>query len=240
MEYPSLKQEGLRSMSSYFRFLKSVGTDVLSPAVQDFFRSAPDALFIGSGILALVTQNYPLGIFMLTMIELTLVSFVLGKFIGSFESNTTSPLSDICIPGIPSPYQISVIGKVLTQMAFPSGPVFFLTGSVLYTVLSVLNFKTELTELGQKDQEWKTRIPLSITFSMLFIIAFCSFRMYSGCDSIFAILGSVVLGGVVGGLLYLLHVYLFGRDAINFLGLPLLGDKTADGRPLYVCAPQAP
>jgi hypothetical protein len=227
-------------MSSYFRFLKSVGTDVLSPALQDFFRSAPDALFLGSGLLALVTQNYPLGIFMLTMIELTLVSYVLGKFIGSFESNVSSPASDLCIPGIPSPYQISVIGKVLTQMAFPSGPVFFLTGSVLYTVLSVLNFKAELTELGHKEQEWKTRIPLSITFSILFLISFCCFRLYTGCDSVVSILGSVILGGVVGGLLYLLHVYLFGRDAINFLGLPLLGDKTADGRPLYVCAPQAP
>jgi hypothetical protein len=226
-------------MSSYFRFLKSVGTDVLSPAVQDFFRSAPDALFLGSGLLALVTQNYPLGIFVLTMIELTLVCTVLGKFIGFFESNTATPSSDACIPGIPSPYQISVVGQVLTQMVFPSGPVFFITGSVMYTVLSVLNFKAELTELGRKESEWKTRIPLSIVFSFLFLLAFCSYRLYTGCDSVVTILGSTILGSSTGGLLYLLHVYLFGRDAVNFLGLPLLGDKTADGRPLYVCAPQS-
>jgi hypothetical protein len=226
-------------MSSYFRFLKSVGTDILSPALQDFFRSVPDALFLGSGLLALITQNYPLGIFVLTMIELTLVSYVLGKFIGSFESNSNTPGSDMCIPGIPSPYQISVVGNVLSQMAFPSGPVFFVSGCIFYIVLSSLNFRSELTELGKKESEWKTRIPLGLACSVLLLLSFCAFRLYYSCDNVLSILGSVVFGGVTGGLLYLVHVYLFGRDAINFLGLPLLGDKTADGRPLYVCAPQS-
>jgi hypothetical protein len=39
-------------------------------------------------------------------------------------------------------------------------------------------------------------------------------------------------------LIQLLHTYLFGRDSINFLGVPLLGDRAANGRPLYVCAKQ--
>jgi hypothetical protein len=45
-----------------------------------------------------------------------------------------------------------------------------------------------------------------------------------------------LFGGIAGFLVYMVHVYLFGRDSINFLGVPLLADRAANGRPLYVCA----
>jgi hypothetical protein len=42
-------------------------------------------------------------------------------------------------------------------------------------------------------------------------------------------------GLVVGALLLLQNTYLFGRDSTNFSGIPLLRDRTKDGKPLYVC-----
>ena len=56
-------------MSSYFETLKSLKNDILVPAGQDMIRSAPDSLFIGSALMALLTQNYPLGILTLAMVE---------------------------------------------------------------------------------------------------------------------------------------------------------------------------
>ena len=40
---------------------------------------------------------------------------------------------------------------------------------------------------------------------------------------------------IVGGLIVFQNNQLFGRDAINLTGIPLLKERARDGRPLYVC-----
>jgi hypothetical protein len=225
-------------MSSYLKSLKYVGTDVLSPAFHDILRSAPDALFLGTSLLGLLTQNYALGVFVLAMAEFGITHRVLAGIIGSVQGNTRSARPEICSAGIPSPYQISAVGQILGEYNFPSGTVFFLSAVISYTISSTLNFQQELEELGNQDAEWKTRLPLSLIFSCLFLALVAIYRVYYSCDSVFVILGSVLTGGLAGFLVYILHVYLFGRDAVNFLGLPLLADRAANGKPLYVCAKQ--
>jgi hypothetical protein len=225
-------------MSSYLKALKYVGSDVISPAFHDILRSAPDSLFLGTSILGLLTQNFALGVFVLAMAEFGIAHRVLAGIIGSAQGNAKSVKPEICSAGIPSPYQISAIGQVLGEFSFPSGAVFFLSAVISYTLSSTLNFEKELEELGKQEAEWKTRLPLSIVFSCLFIALVAIYRVYYSCDSVFVVLGSLVMGGLAGFLVYLLHVYLFGRDSVNFLGLPLLADRAANGKPLYVCAKQ--
>lgn len=225
-------------MSSYFKSLKYLGTDILTPAVQDLFRSLPDSLFLGTGLFALITQSFPLGILFLAMAEAGLLQRLLGGLVGAVQPNEKTPGSDLCLPGIPSPYQLSAIGSLMTSTAFPSGPIFFVSAVFTYIIASALNFSEELKELGQKESEWNARIPLSLTFSLLFLVVFLLWRYWNSCDDVLTILGSLVFGSVAGGLIYLVHVYLFGRDSINFLGVPVLADKTATGRPLYVCSKQ--
>lgn len=223
-------------MSSYFKALKSFKDDIVSPAFHDILRSAPDSLFIGSSLFAILTQNFPLGIFVLAMAEVGMINRALAGLIGSLQGNERFPRPEICSAGIPSPYQISVIGKILGETAFPSGPTFFLASVIVYILSSTLNFQKELEELGKSEPEWKVRIPLSFTFSILLLLFFLVYRVYYNCDSLMNVLGSTLFGGLAGFLVYILHVYLFGRDAVNFLGIPLLADRAANGRPLYVCA----
>lgn len=225
-------------MSSYLKALRYIGSDVLSPAFHDILRSAPDALFLGSSILGLLTQNFALGVFVLAMAEFGISHRILAGIIGSVQGNTRQARPEICSAGIPSPYQISAIGQILGEASFPSGAVFFLSAVITYTLSSTLNFQKELEELGNQEAEWKTRLPLSIIFSCLFIALVSIYRVYYSCDSVFVVLGSLFLGGLAGFIVYLLHVYLFGRDSINFLGVPLLADRAANGKPLYVCAKQ--
>jgi hypothetical protein len=225
-------------MSSYLKALKYVGSDVLSPAFHDILRSAPDALFLGSSILGLLTQNFALGVFVLAMAEFGITHRVLAGILNSVQGNSRPARPEICSAGIPSPYQISAVGQLLGESSFPSGAVFFLSAVVAYTISSTLNFEKELEELGKQEAEWKTRLPLSIIFSCLFIVLISIYRVYYSCDSVFVVLGSLLLGGLAGFVVYLLHVYLFGRDSINFLGVPLLADRAANGKPLYVCAKQ--
>jgi hypothetical protein len=225
-------------MSSYLKALRYIGSDVLSPAFHDILRSAPDALFLGSSILGLLTQNFALGVFVLAMAECGISHRSLAGIIGSVQGNTRQTRPEICSAGIPSPYQISAIGQILGEASFPSGAVFFLSAVITYTLSSTLNFQKELEELGNQEAEWKTRLPLSIVFSCLFIALVSIYRVYYSCDSVFVVLGSLLLGSLAGFIVYLLHVYLFGRDSINFLGVPLLADRAANGKPLYVCAKQ--
>jgi hypothetical protein len=225
-------------MSSYLKALRYIGSDVLSPAFHDILRSAPDALFLGSSILGLLTQNFALGVFVLAMAEFGISHRILAGIIGSVQGNTRQTRPEICSAGIPSPYQISAIGQILGEASFPSGAVFFLSAVITYTLSSTLNFQKELEELGNQEAEWKTRLPLSIVFSCLFIALVSIYRVYYSCDSVFVVLGSLLLGSLAGFIVYLLHVYLFGRDSINFLGVPLLADRAANGKPLYVCAKQ--
>lgn len=220
-----LKQKGRLSMSSYFKLLKSILNDALWPAWHELFRSMPDSLFLGTALFSGITQNFPLGILVLAMLEISILQRLFGGFLGSIASNETDAPDAKCLSGIPSPYQLSLVSHILTLSAFPSGPVFFISAVLSYIIGSTVNFRTELKELAEKEPEWNARIPLAVTFSVLFLVCFILWRYANGCESVLTLLGSALFGLPIGGLVYLIHVYLFGRNAVNFLGVPLLADS---------------
>jgi len=212
--------------------------ETLGPAPREFLRAMPDSLLLGTSTFALITQSFPLGILVLAMMELILIQVLLSSLIKGIQPNSQVSSSDHCISGLPSLYQISAIGNLLSISVFPSGPIFFVVGVLSYIFFSILNFRQELEELGKEEPEWKARLPLSVIFSSSLIVLFVVWRVWSGCDSVLPALGSTVFGFGAGFLIYMIHNYLFGRDAINMLGLPLLADRASGGRPLYVCAKQ--
>jgi hypothetical protein len=226
------------SMSSYLESLKYLGGGIIKPAIHELLRTIPDSLFVGSAFFSLLTQSFPLGIFTLAMAEFGILNKILGGLISQIQGNSNPQSNDSCSIGLPSPYQISVIGKILGEYTFPSGPLFFLSAAISYVLSSTYNFQNELEELSKQEPEWKARLPMSTTFSILFLVALLIYRISFGCDNIFVALGSALFGALAGFVVYIVHVYLFGRDAVNFLGLPLLADRAANGRPLYVCAKQ--
>jgi hypothetical protein len=220
-----LKQKDWLSMSSYFKLLKSILNDALWPAWHELFRSMPDSLFLGTALFSGITQNFPLGILVLAMLEISILQRLFGGFLGSIASNEADAPDAKCLPGIPSPYQLSLVSHILKLSAFPSGPVFFISAVLAYIIGSTVNFRTELKELAEKEPEWNARIPLAVTFSVLFLVCFILWRYANGCESVLTLLGSALFGLPIGGLVYLIHVYLFGRNAVNFLGVPLLADS---------------
>jgi hypothetical protein len=147
------------------------------------------------------------------------------------------PGNYMCIPGIPSAYQLSIVGNLVSQISVPSGPTMFISSVLGYIMLCIFNFNKELKELSERESEWKTRIPMSVTFSLLLLSSYVIWRCMNSCDSLINVLGSTIFGLIVGMGIFLIHVYLFGRFAINLLGLPILSDKSVDGKPLYVCSP---
>ncbi len=223
-----------------YEFLKLAGTDVS--------RSLPDSLFFGTSLLALATQSYPLGILVLAMLELSLSQYLLGGLFKSVTPSYSQGESYLCRPGLPTPYafkgegddykNISFAGTLMRDVTFPSPSVWLLAGTIGYNWFSAVSFRKEINELSRKNPTWKTRLPLATVFSILLILIFILWRVQNSCDRVIPAFGTAVFAFFVGGLFVLFHTYLFGRDSVNFLGLPLLGDRAAAGRPLYVCASQ--
>jgi len=210
--------------------------ELTKTSYTESMRGLPDSLILGSTLFSLFTQNFPIAILVLAMLEWSILAWLLSGFTGMLENNTEKFTSAACLPGIPSPYLISIIGNLYPKVSFPSIPILFVSSTLFYILQSVLNFREELKELSNKNAEWKLRIPLSITFTIVLLLGFVFWRVLNTCDALWIALGSVFLGAVFGGLINLLHLYLFGRDSINFLGIPLLADRAANGGSLYVCA----
>jgi len=203
---------------------------------NESMRGLPDSLLLGSGLFALFTQNFPIAILVLAMLEWSVLTWLLVGLLGGLQNNSEPIKNATCLPGIPSPYLISLIGELYPKVSFPSIPILFISSTLIYIIQSIMNFTEELKELALTQSEWKARVPLSVTFTTIILLGFVLWRVTNSCDTIWIALGSVGLGAVFGGLINLLHVYLFGRDSINFLGLPLLADRAANGGSLYVCA----
>jgi hypothetical protein len=216
-------------MDTLFDRLKSLTIKILSPPFHESIRSAPDSLFLGSILLSIFTQSFPLIVLSLAMAEFGILHRVLANLLDFVSDNLKTQSPEICRMGLPSPYQISAIGQLLKEYAFPNGTLFFLAAVIVYINSGIFAFKQELTEISSKgdqyDYAWGSRVTMSVIFSGLLMILFLLYNVYYGCVNILPAFGSVGIGSVIGLCIFLLHSNLFGKNAVNFLGIPNLEKK---------------
>jgi hypothetical protein len=225
-------------MSQYLELLKSPKDNIILPMMDEFMRSLPESLFLGSAIFSFICQSYPIGILVLAMLEFAVLQSLIGSFSYFATGETRGAIPANCIYGLPNQNSLGLLKQIMRDSAFPSGSIFFISSTIFYIMSSIINFSPELKALGTNEPEWNARIPISVTCGLLFLTLYVLWRGYNDCDSFVNIMGSVLFGAAIGYLLSIVHTYLFGRDAINFLGIPLLSDRTATGAPLYVCSTQ--
>ncbi len=223
-------------MSDYLEFLKSPKDEIVVPFFDMLMRSAPDSLVLGTLLLALLTQSWPYVVLFIAFIEIILLQFLFGTLSSFFTGGIGSKLPDACGFMLPSYSQISILRSLLTASPFPSAPTFFMSAVCAYVLGSTIEQRAEINDLSKKNHILRSRFPISAILSITFIIAFTIWRISKGCDNLLTTMGTVILGFFTGGSLLLLNRYTFGREAINFTGLPLLMDRISNGQPLYVCA----
>lgn len=216
-------------------------TNYLGPNVKESIRLLPDSVFYGSLILALVTQSYPTAIFAVALLESGLIGSGIRNLISYMDLLHTLPE----VPMDPSVCDSSYFSPTIEFMlhlgpesiksAFPSFPVFFLATACSYVVSSLYLQKDELEALGKA---YSARFYISIFASFLLLLAVSSYRLAYGCNQVGVLLLTLFLGFLIGlGLVYQMY-RLLGRNAINLTGVPLLRERTRDGKPLYVCPKQ--
>lgn len=222
-------------MSTIVEAVKVPVDGVLKPFVDTMLRSAPDSLFMGSILLTLLTQSYSLFVFCLVMLQIAAVNFGLGKFAAYVSPVAGGPEIDNCSYQIPSWTQFSFFQMATVKAPFPSSGIFFLSSVIAFFLGATINTRKEMTELAKQYPEMNVRFPISLILSVVFLTCYVVWRITSGCDGLVAAFSSVFVGFIIGTLLLLLNLIIFGREGLNFAGLPLLVSRTDNGMPLYVC-----
>ncbi len=216
----------------------NTASSVFNPLISEVFRLLPDGILFGSAFFALLSQSYPMAIFVVTMLEASAVGIGLQKLMTYLDLARTLPsLSDdpsMCYPSTfaPSLETLMTLNRDSISSAFPSFPIFFMSTAAAYIVGAMWSMKRELEALGP---EYAARFYIAIVISTLLLFATITYRLAFGCDGVGILIVTTLIALVLGGLLAYQNIYLLGRDAVNFAGIPLLIERTKDGKPLYVC-----
>ena len=212
--------------------------DYPGSVMQELLRLYPDGLLLGSGLFALLTQNFAYAMFFVIVLESLLVSVGLNKLFSFVDlartKMTKDAISEPCRSGFQSPTAdgLANLFQFGAVSGFPSTHMFVGSSSISYIIFSMQNLINELSVLGP---EYSTRYYVGIIFAaiLLFIIAF--YRLQNNCEGVGTILVSLLLGVVFGYAFYLQNSTIFGRESINVLNIPLFKNRDINGKPIYIC-----
>lgn len=206
--------------------------------LREVIRLIPDGLFVGTGLFALMSQNYPIAMLFLTLFETLLITVGLQNLFGYISLPDVLPnaaaVGRQCVSGFQSPtlQTMSIFFQLPVKSAFPSPPVFVFATACVYVLSCMQSFINEMEELGPG---FSTRYYLGIFLTIITLSIVTLFRFLTRCDS-WGVLATSLLAGLMLGLaLCWQNKTLFGKEAINLLGVPYFTNTTADGKPLYIC-----
>ena len=193
-------------------------------AIKEIALLLPDSLFYGSFLLGIGTLSIQHILFFFSLLESLLAWNGLNKLFGFILGNT--PVT--CV----SKFQSLIYGDIFQSPSANnvSYGVYILTIAASYFIQSIYSLESELEVLDTKH----TTV---YTISTLFVIPllYSLFRLWFACDSLSSVFLALFFGGLLGTLIQYQNVNLFGRESINFLGIPLLRNMAANGQPLYIC-----
>lgn len=223
--------------------LQYIWDTYILPNFEEQIRILPDSIIFGSLILALLTQSYSTVMFAVAMLEAGIAGGLLQALFTYMDILHTAPSNPdkpyMCVSGYATPTLETLFsickdklcsGKISSGV--PSFPVYFLSTAISYVIGSMYMQKEELEALGPAYAA-RFYIALFASFLLLTIVTF--YRVAHGCDGLGTIIFTLLAGFLVGGLLMYQNMALLGRDATNLTGVPLLRERTRDGKPLYVC-----
>ena len=205
-------------------------------SIAEIFSLVPDSILFGAGLLYFLTQNVTYMVFAVFVLE-TIMSHRLIAWFFEGSIGPSSRLSDLkCRAGYKVPqfnYQ-----RMFMHDPYPSYGVFSITAIGTYLGLATSEFADTMQEMSKSPKtDWAARPYVAYAFITIFILAFIGLRMYGCDDNGPEVAIAVFLAIIVGWGFYRLNVSIFGKEGVNFLGLPYLVSKSADGTPIYTCAP---
>ena len=217
------------SENGIYHFLTNA---ILSPIVE-LYSLIPDSILFGSLLLYVITQNLSYGIFSFFIFETILSHRLLSWImIQTFGSQPRSENPNIkCRAGFKTE-QLDV-KRMFMHNQYPSYAIYSLTSIGTYLGLSTYQFSNTFEAMGS---EWSGRSMTAYIFIGAVLLTFILARMYACQEGFSEIAIAFIFAIVLGSAFFKLNVLLFGEEAVNFLGLPYLSEKAANGTPIYVCS----
>ena len=201
-------------------------------AVNEFILLFPDSLVFGSLLFGIITVSFVHSLLFISIIESLvalyglqgLFSFLIGK------SNITEHCTSKFHTAV---FQDLFVGSNSNNPSYYTYVVAVVSSYVL-TSLYYLN-----DELEVLDASFIKQYNMSLFLLVGLPIAYSIFRMVNGCDTVSSTFLGLFFGLVIGVVLCYQNKQVFGRESINFLGIPLLRSKTANNEPIYICTKNA-
>jgi hypothetical protein len=215
----------LYPMDSVVKTVPEVGH--LSPVIMTF----------GTLFVAFITLNYPLFVLGLSSAE----AYLVYNTISGVSSLAVTPFSGVrteaskgkgeCssfYQGL-SPSRFEYFMKRGLIKEFPNTPLYFICFAAAYCIQSMFFFSKESSELGPS---YSNRIYLSLLATGMFIVLYTLYLIINGCDGIFSLLATIVIGLLVGYLICYQNYFLLGKSSVDLIFVPILGKRSGMD---YVC-----
>ena len=222
-------------LSAGWNAITQILTTVFLAPVIEMYSLIPDSILFGSIVLYALTQNLSYGVFSIFIVEVILshklLSWVMAQAFGSQSRSDDADASIKCRAGFKTP-ELDV-RRIFMHEQYPSYSIFSMTSIATYLGLSTLEFSDTFEAMGS---EWKGRSMSAYIFIVAVLITFILARTFT-CSETKAEMFIAMICAVVTALFFFkINMMFFDKEGINFLGLPYLSEKAANGTPIYVCS----
>jgi hypothetical protein len=196
---------------------------------KDFFLIFPDSIVFGSLLIGLTTLSIQHGLLFVSFLESFIILFGLQNIFSFIFTKTENAAA------CKSKFHTLMFGDLLSSTSAnnPSYAIYVVSFACSYLLTSFYEIKDELDVL---DSSFYKQYTYAFILLLSLPLFYAAIRVFLGCEFILFALTSVFIGAFVGVLIEYQNVQIFGRNATNFLGIPLLRNKSINNEPIYICS----
>jgi hypothetical protein len=206
----------------------------------------PDTISAAAFLFTILFQSPPLGALTGSILALNVIAPMLQKFISGFigdsavvnregDTRASFPSCSGHFPGVSFEriLQLSDTKSFsdLDHNGFPSYYSLFLGFITAYV--------SALPVIYSKEISYSPKRQASTTMGLVIlsiVVLMCTiYRVLSSCENIISLSAGLVAGALVGLLCVGFLSYISDRRLTNILSFPLIRNRAADGKPIYVC-----
>jgi len=215
-------------------------SDFTGKAVLFNLNYMPDTILGGIVLFSLLLQSGPLAVLGLTLFTLEFVHAGVATLLNNTIPGLKGTSKDVArcsghFPGISYERVVATLvgsGTLKSlSVEFPSYFMMFFGALFGYMIGMSQTYTRELQGMPQKRAAITAGLVAMGLFTFLFLIN----RTMSGCDSFLSVLVGSLIGALYGYSMETLIAITSGRSLTNLMNTPLITDRTADGKPIYVC-----
>ena len=199
----------------------------------------PDTITAAALLFTLLFQSAPLGALSGSIILLNFIHPVMANFITGFVGSTINIGDNArCTGHFPGVSYERLLNNssgsqfgALDTTGWPSYYSMFLGFIGAYISALPVIYQKELAASPRRQAATTTGLVV-----LGLVIAICiAYRIFSGCDDALGIFVGMFGGAIVGLSLVSFLAWISDRRITNILQFPLIRDRAADGKPIYVC-----